>query len=91
MKNSVRDRFPLTIETHEELRELLVKFRDDMKKDMLKIEEDTPENRDRYALGNLKRCVNGAGLFVDYLCEIKPKKNNSYFSYDPPNTPWPND
>lgn len=76
-----QSRIPLTIETCEEIRGLLVEFKDYMMK-----EETGYTNKQ-----NVGRCVNGAGSFVDFLCGIKPKKNRSYFSYDLQKTPWPSD
>ena len=79
MKNSVRDRFPLNIKTHEEMRKLWVAFKDDVRKTA-------------YARQNQDTRLTGAALFVDFLCGITPKKRNrgtSYLGY--PNTPWPND
>lgn len=79
MKNSVRDRFPLTIETHEEMRELWAEFKDYVRSGEL-----------GYAKKNQDTRLTGAALFVDYLCEIKPVKRTSDTSYlGYPEKPWP--
>jgi hypothetical protein len=79
MKNSLRDRIPLTIKTHEEMRKLWVEFKDYMRKT-------------EYALKNQDTRLTGAALFVDFLCGIKPEMRNrgtSYLNY--PDKSWPND
>ena len=82
MKNSLPDRFPLTIETHEEMQQLWAEFK--------KYVKNEKNEEIRYAEGNQNIRLTGAALFVDFLCGIPPKKRNastSYLRY--PDTPWP--
>lgn len=79
MKNSLRDRFPLTIETHEEMRQLWAEFKKYVKSGEI-----------GYAEGNENTRLTGAALFVDFLCGIPRKKRNASTSYlHYPDTPWP--
>ena len=79
MTPTPRNRIPLTVETCEEMRRLFVEFKEYMMK-----EETGYTSKE-----NVRRCVNGAGLFVDFLCGIKPEKKlgTSYRGY--PDGPWP--
>lgn len=77
MKNSFRDRIPLTIETHEEMRKLWAEFKEYMKKT-------------EYVSQNQNTRLTGAALFVDFLCGIRPQKRKSGTSYLVyPDKPWP--
>lgn len=79
MKNSLRDRFPLTLETHEEVRELWAEFKKYVRSGEI-----------GYAPSSQNPPLTGAGLFVDYLCGIKPEKKTSGTSYRGyPDKPWP--
>lgn len=79
MKNSVRDRFPLTIGTHEEMRKLWAEFKNYVQSREI-----------RYADKNQNTRLTGAALFVDYLCGIKPEKRTSGTSYlGYPEKSWP--
>jgi len=81
MKNFLRNEIPLVIETEDELRQLWAKFKD------YELREEIG-----YVPDNAKRNLTGAGLFVDFLCGIKPKKRTgktSYLRY--PDDLWPLD
>ncbi len=77
MKNSLRDRIPLTIKNHEEMRKLWAEFKEYMRKT-------------EYVSPNQNTRLTGAALFVDFLCGIKPQKRNRGNSYlDYPDKAWP--
>lgn len=77
MKNSLHDRIPLAIKTHEEMRKLWAEFKDCMR-------------NTGYVSQNQNTRLTGAALFVDFLCGIKPEKRNSGTSYLVyPDKPWP--
>ena len=77
MKDSLCDRIPLTIKTHEEMHKLWAEFKENMRKT-----EYSKENQDTR--------LTGAALFVDFLCGIKPQMRNRGTSYlDYPDESWP--
>ena len=80
MNTLLRNRLPVTIPTEEEFRQLWADFKTYMKN--VDADYTNPQNQnDR---------LTGAGLFVDFLCGIKPKprdRNTSYLQY--PEKPWP--
>lgn len=75
----VKKRFP--IKTCEELRDLFVEFKNYM------VTQETGYSNDQ----NMGFRITGAGLFVDFLCGIKPKNKPGAFYRHYPDKPWPSD
>lgn len=82
MPNAVlKSRIPLHIQNEDELRDLWVDFKEYML-----------EGKSGHVPANQKIRLTGAGLFVDFLCGITPKKKTSQTSYlKYPEDPWPID
>lgn len=80
-RTMLRKRIPCHIQNEEELRDLWADFKGYML-----------EGKSGHVSDNQKIRLTGAGLFVDFLCGIAPKKKTSQTSYlKYPDEPWPID